>query len=343
MVRSPSPWSGVSSGDLLGLLGLLGLSSCGYTFDLYNCENPCYACEDPCNKCPDGECVPLSPVGWEGPLLLWSGSPVEAPSCPERAINVVYEGHAELRARTQCTPCECGPSACELPGEIVTSSAVVCPHDGSGLQSFDAPNGWNGACVSPGTIPAAEFTSMTMAGPTVRPCEPVMEPVPAWGSLEWHRFARACRSADALRGCDDPTKQCAPTSTPPPPGFSQCLYKEGEQLQCPTGYPDRRVFYSRTEGEFGCTDCQCGPPEGSDCSVSIITYTDTACNNVLFPFAVELESPVCVIGMTSGDLAGMSASFLTNIPGECTASGGQPFGEVAPADPSTFCCQFPQE
>jgi hypothetical protein len=208
---------------------------------------------------------------------------------------------------------------------------------------FNAPDGWTGACVSPGMILDAEFTSIAVAPPTVRSCEPSAgEPVPAQGSLDWEVFARACRSADSLMACNDPTKHCAPTSRPPPPGFSQCLYKEGEHEMCPDRYPNKHVFYGRVEGELGCSDCQCGPPEGSDCSVALTTYSDTACMDVLIGVtSVDLESSVCLNGMTPGDLASMSATALTDTPGACVPFGGAPFGEVAPADPSTFCCQLP--
>ncbi|MGK3960938.1 hypothetical protein WMF38_48780 [Sorangium sp. So ce118] len=42
-------------------------------------------------------------------------------------------------------------------------------------------------------------------------------------------------------------------------------------------------------------------------------------------------------------LKSMSVTWTTNHPGACEANGGEPFGEITPTHPSTFCCQpFPE-
>ena len=335
MIWLPSPRS------VLALLLLLGLSACDRTLPYYECDDPCVECEEPC-KCPDGECVPVPPIGWEGPVLLWVGPGAEAQPCPDRAINIVYEGHADLHATGNCPPCECGPPACELPVGVIASSADVCPDDSGVLTAFDAPAGWDGGCVTPGTILDSAYASVTISSTTVRSCEPMAgPPVPAQGAIEWEVFARACKSADPLVACNDPSKYCAPTSAPPPPGFSQCVAKGGEHPQCPVGYPDRRVFFAGISGELGCTDCLCGPPEGSDCSAVLTGYSDAACTNAVFIGDVSLEVSACVDAIVSGDLVSMSATVLSDSPGACVPFGGQSFGQIAPIEPSTFCCQLP--
>ena len=334
MIRLPSPWSATV------LLALLGLSTCKQASDFEVCENGCVDCDEPC-ACPDGECAQVSPVGWDGPVLLWAGPATEAQLCPPQSINVVYEGHADLHATSRCPRCECGLPACEPPAGLVASTVNACPNDGGVRISYDAPDGWDGSCVSPGIILAGEFTSAAISSTTVRPCEIIARPpVPAQGTIEWGVFARACKPAGLPASCNDSTEGCSSISDPPPPGFAQCVFKEGEPSQCPVGYPERRVFFSGVEGGFGCTACQCGPPEGSECRVQFAAYSDTTCTVKYFGFAISLSNHPCITGMVPRDIASMSATFVTDIPGVCAPSGGEPFGEVAPADPSTFCCRL---
>ena len=323
------------------LLALSGLSGCEHAPALQSSENPCVECDEPC-ACPEGACAPAPPAGWEGPVLLWAGPVTEAPLCPDRAINVVYEGHAGLHGTTKCPQCECGPPVCEMPGGLVTTTEHACPDADDVLTAYDAPDGWDGSCTSSGTIPKGDFLSVAVSSTTVSPCEPITgSPVSAQGSMAWEVFARACKPTAPVVG-DDAAKGCTSTYEPPPPGFSQCVFKGGEPSQCPVGYPDRRVFFSRAEGGLGCTDCQCGPPEGSDCLVFFRLYSEAACTHTFLGMGVGLGDSSCATGFST-DLAGMSATFYTDIPGVCTPFGGEPSGEIAPADPSTFCCQLPTD
>jgi hypothetical protein len=117
------------------------------------------------------------------------------------------------------------------------------------------------------------------------------------------------------------------------------VFRNGDHAQCPQGYPERFVFYGGTEGEASCAECTCAARPGAGCRVAVSTYTDAGCA-VLFAqaniWSTELEK--CDDGLPPADLSSMSASWLTNDPGSCEPSGGEPTGEVKPADPATFCC-----
>jgi hypothetical protein len=68
-------------------------------------------------------------------------------------------------------------------------------------------------------------------------------------------------------------------------------------------------------------------------------YTDAECAVWLAEediFSTEPEK--CSPDLVSGDLRGMSATWLTHDPGSCEPLGGEPTGEVTPVDPATFCC-----
>lgn len=321
---------------LLSLLLLLPACQTGH-IDVYGCKEPCRDCEDPCTPCPHGECVPLPPLGWEGPVLLWVGSEEEAPGCPERAPNTVYEGHDGLTYTPQCPECSCGPSACVHSGLIAWGAADCLP---AGSETpYPAPEGWQGECTSNGTIPEAQFGSIELLAPTEAPCEALTGTVPKQADIRWGTLARACQTSEPLGACDAATL-CVPTSEPPPEGFSQCLFKEGDQGECPFGYPERRVFYEGIDtSAAGCTACACSPPEGGACLASMVAYEDALCLDAFTTGSPYLDAPDCTNAMPGYDLRGMSASWMVNEPGTCTASGGEPFGEAKPAIPATFCCQ----
>jgi len=305
--------------------------------DVYSCEDPCHTCEHPCDPCPTGECVELPPLGWQGPVLLWSGAPEAAPACPDRAPNLAYEGHDGLDREPTCPICTCGPSACQLSGLIANSAEGQCPAQGS-TTPYPAPDNWNGTCLTAGTIPAAQVGSIEYPPLTEAPCEPHTGNV-AEDGFTWARLALACQSTDLPVACDA-TTICRPTSEPPPPGFSQCLFKEGEQAECPLGYPERQVFYGDLDASsVSCSPCACSPPEGGVCVALVHAYDDAACSAEFDATAVGLSGPECVNTMAGFDLGSMSAGWMTNQPGTCTPSGGEPIGEPKPTEPATFCCQ----
>jgi hypothetical protein len=276
--------------------------------------------------------------------MLWFGPEASAPGCPDDAAALVYEGHTALQVKDHCGPCECEPPACVFPDRVVASNITTCPGDGPGseLKELEAPPGWTGTCVAPGVISDDNnaVASITSPPTSVAPCTPKMPPVPTEGSFTWGTFARACQSTKrALGHCEDSTLYCVPALADAPSGFRHCVFKEGEHLQCPTGYPERHVFFGRIEGEVQCTECKCGAPQGSDCKAKILTYSDVDCLVPLSIHSPALQQDACVPGVPAGDLGSMKATWDVNSPGTCTPIGGELTGEAHPADPSTFCCR----
>jgi protein RecA len=72
-----------------------------------------------------GQCAPLGPGEWLGPLLLWMGNAGEAPDCPASAPVEGSPVFADLYAPTLCGACKCdAPSgACALPTTLTAASA----------------------------------------------------------------------------------------------------------------------------------------------------------------------------------------------------------------------------
>ena len=339
----------------LGALTLLALPGC----DALTQEVRFWTCE-PCNddphpenpcRCPTeagpvgcpGQCVPTGPLDWtRDPFLLWIGdNDIEAPECPDRARNQGYEGHADLVAPDECGPCSCGPPSCELPTAL-TASSETCANDGPAATHtlFDAPPDWNGVCVAPPAVPANLLGSVTIAPLTVSPCTAETGPIPKQGQAYWKTYARACLG-EATGTCANSAEVCSPTAAPPPPGFSQCIkYLMPGDAKCPDTYPVKHVFYGDFSDTRNCSQCTCSTPVGSDCTASISYYSDPNCTMALVDgLALALGFEGCLDNLMPWGLGSMSAALTTNQPGYCQASGGVPYGEATPTNPSTFCCQ----
>jgi hypothetical protein len=319
--------------------------------DIYTCEDPCgngkpgYTCEDPCGEC-RGQCIPLPPLDFEGPMIVYIGPQEGAPECPAHAPIKAYEGLGDLRDESlYCPPCECSAPACVLPEVVTASDLSVCPNDppGATLTPFSAPASWDGSCTSPGTVDASQLGSVTIAPVTVRPCEPIVEVVPDWDFYPlWNTFARACRGQVDNGRCEDPALICMPTAEPPPPGFRQCIaYTKDAAPECPDTYPIQFTFYSGAEDTRNCTECECQQQGQPDCTALISLYQTGTCSQLLYSGPVGTQGTICSGVMPGLQLRSMEASLLVNEPGTCTPTGGVPVGEVVPEGPKVFCCQPP--
>ena len=317
--------------------------------DLYTCDDPCgngqpgTTCDDPCGDC-RGQCVPIAPLDFDGPLMLWMGPEQQVPAdCPSRAPIRAFEGHAALDTSNECPACECTEPACMFPSGL-TASDQICPGDGT-QTPFDAPASWGGACTSPGSVTDPLLRSVTIEPVTERPCEPVPPQVPHGGSgfgSPWGLGALACAGEIFHGECRDPGMTCVPTTEPPPPGFRQCIAWRGEgEPVCPGTYPEPFTFYSGLTDTRACTPCACTQLVASDCIALLSTYQDDGCMALLNANMMALGAvDVCSdIGMPGADLGSMDATWIANEPGACLASGGVAQGEVIPLNPKTFCCQ----
>ena len=312
---------------------LLGCEELGYyPYDCFEHN----ACGD---NCP-GQCVPLPPIGFGGPALLWIGREADAPRCPDRASKLVYEGHGDLDASTECAPCQCTEPACVLPSGVTASSSPMC--QGPGFVELDAPAGWDGSCASPATVQPAQLGSVTIAPPTVVSCAPVIDHVTTADlgvASPWGVFARACAGEAIPRVCDDPGLTCLPSAEPPPPGFRQCIaYLRDDHPPCPADYPDEHLFFGGLEDTRACTACECTPTAPSDCSASVSIYADDGCATWLASGLVT-DAPSCHDVPAGMGVGSMAATWVTQEPGACEASGGVAVGEATPVTPTMFCCQ----
>lgn len=334
------------------LVALLG-GGCGdpIVIDLTSCEEPYPdpSCPKPPGHveeetCP-GQCVPIPPVDWTDPLLLWTGDELLAPECPaDRAGQIVYEGHADPVDAPACPECTCEPATgeCGLPS-ILTVSSGLCGQPGMeyDLSGLDADST---VCNTENGVAAGNDPQSVTIGPlTVMEsgCEPPETPPPLGNdAASWKTYGRACRGV-AFPPCLDPNLLCVPTAAPPPEGFSQCIYREGDH-ECPQVYSEKRLFFNDVTDTRSCAPCACGAPTGSVCSATVPLYQDVMCSAFVTELNPDSLGPTC-INLTPPPqgqaLLGKSVTDITFQPGSCPPSGGEPVGSADLMGPSTFCCQ----
>ncbi|WP_437986927.1 hypothetical protein [Sorangium sp. So ce117] len=305
-----------------------------------------------------GDCVPPAPLGWFGPALLWFGPRDQVPDCPAAAPNIGYEGFADLAPTPlACAACLCDPpdaatASCQLPLGWSTH-ASACPGDPGGVTTpFAAPDGWDGACTAVNAIPAGQdcggkpcVQSVSIEAPIVTAtgaCTPRVDEPPPPALLDpWQTRALACVPG-AYTECLGDRSTCMPSpdqpGVPPPGGFLTCIFHEGD-VTCEEPYLDRHVFYGGAEDTRGCSECGCGELEGASCTVMASVYSDGACGEALASIIVSSTTPFCGVTPPGVALGSKSAEVVAVDPGGCAPSGGEPTGELLPAEPSTFCCR----
>ena len=296
-----------------------------------------------------GQCAPLGPGEWLGPLLLWIGTAGEAPDCPASAPVKGAPVFADLNAPLACGVCKCdAPSGtCTLPTTLTAASAP-CPGDGPGVAhtSFDAPAGWSGACTAANSIPANQkcngvncVQSLTVAplALTETACGVSVDPVAAKLPFTWGTEARSCHGV-AYGPCATPDEVCAPAAEP---GFAQCLVRDGDNA-CPDRYTDRHVLYGGFSDTRECTPCACSAPVGSTCKAFVSVWEDGACSSPGGSNPIDATKSACFDILPSGQALGSKlATVPVYSPGVCQASGGEPMGAAVPEEPSTYCCLPP--
>lgn len=259
--------------------------------------------------------------------------------CPEGTTEG-FTAHAELipPAPHTCTECSCSPAAC-TPPEGILAFPAICPGDGPALPfGPDLGSGWDGSCSQENGHPANQLCdgelciqSLLIPATTASPCAE-STPVPSKPAWSWGRTMRQCRLSP--QGCGA-GQVCVPRVVPD--GFDLCRHVSGNK-GCPPGYySEASVLYLGVNDERGCEACECGAPQGAQCKAYVSVYEDSACSSPIAQLMVATV-PLCVDVVAGSALASADASMITEVPGSCTPSGGEPTGDLEPAEPVTICC-----
>ena len=262
-------------------------------------------------------------------------------ACP-KGTTEGFTAHADLAQPDPhtCTECSCSPAACTLPEGILTFPATCAGADGSIPLPFgpDPGSGWDGSCSQANAHPANQLCdgvlciqSLLIPATTAAPCA-ASTPVPSKPDWTWGRTVRQCRLSQ--QGCD--VGQVRVPSVVPD-GFELCRWAKGD-VACPPGYySEPSVLYMGASDERDCEDCDCGAPQGAQCKTYLSVYEDSACSSPITQNMVSTAT-LCVDVTPGSALGSTDAWVVTDVPGSCTPSGGDPVGDLEPADPVTLCC-----
>lgn len=293
------------------------------------------------------DCIPSADAPFDEVSMFAIGTPDEVPDCPEWAPEEGMVAYADPQPDPYtCTECTCSPAGCAFP-ETIHASAAPCSQAESASLSFDPPSGWEGTCSAEGPVPAGLqcagepcVQSITIAAPTVTPCEPGESTPVNKHPIAWGKKVRQCRvNVDEDGGGCPHGGWCAPT---PAEGFQLCLFLHTDDpaYLCPSDYAERHlVNVGPPEDHRGCEPCSCGDPDGA-CSALVSIHTNAACGALLGSFPVSSTTEEGCFDLPPGSpLSSKSAVWAVDAPGTCTASGGTPSGAIEPTGPVTLCCR----
>jgi hypothetical protein len=253
-----------------------------------------------------------------------------------------YEGHADPVGPPTCPVCSCEPPTgeCALPSFMfVSTQNCIGVGPGPTVYDFSDLNPDPMSCNTENAVAAIVGPQSLTVGPlrmTESGCKSVATLPPKSGATPWKTFARACGGYE-VSACSDTGALCVPMAQSPP-GFSQCTYQSGEH-ECPSGYPDRHIFYDEVSDSRHCSTCSCGVPEGGGCKAYLEAYQDTMCAVFAAGFTIQLWE-LC---HDTGEGFGLGSKRLVTPPvyepGACEPSGGELSGSLELEGPTTFCCQ----
>lgn len=295
------------------------------------------ACIADCGTC-KGQCVARTPEGFDGPALLWVGRTVDEPQCPDSAPVTVYKGYHDLDDPIVCSPCLCSEPTCALPEGLRMAASARC--EGAGIPMHGMQDVLNGDCVVPDQALANDDKALLLGSPRFMPCTPSVEPppVPLISFSRWYRSGKACAGVTREDACSSPSKTCVPAERME--DFSHCIMHVGEgEAICPQEYPVQVVLYDDVRDERYCTPCECGPPTGGKCSLTLVSYRDGECSDMLVAGAASSKEPGCLAPTPGVQPNSMKAIWKVDTPGRCEPRGGELTGEAIPTGPSTFCCK----
>jgi len=317
------------------------------------------------DSCPGG-CAP-HPDAEDGakwafpPVVLWRGPNDEniIPKCSDTLNKymqwLVFD---DLEAPpASCEACECevptGGECTGVPDEMQIRAGLFCDANAPVLP-FDGPSAWDGVCTDVNALPsgvmcpegsstpcAQSVWTSPLPRPTGESCAPKKSKPEATVQAHWKTAGVACLASANPCGCDD---QGDWRVAEIPLDSEVCTYREGKHEDCPTNYNGWRywMYQDTLEDTRGCSDCECGEPEGSGCLASLRVYDDAVCGSEFLKLPLGSMAEACGNVIPPGRALGSKAiTDRSYLPGTCKAKGGEPIGEVNAPKLITFCCLPP--
>lgn len=282
---------------------------------------------------PNSVCIEEPPEEWSGPVALFEGdADAETPDCPSEYGATAVELSGSLDGGTAACECSCGEASGVSCGDAVlsvhASSDLSCSIGGGSTQSLP-----DGQCQELEVGGDRLFLSVTdVSGGS---CEESLEETIPEPTFETQ--VRACEPVGSFdpEGCEG-SELCA-LEPPEPYDGRICIYTEGD-VTCPadTTFEEKIVRYASFVDERACSDCTCGDPTGS-CGGGA-QFTRSSDGSICDPDFLEgsISAGSCVEGDTTG--LASDVTYSSDPEASCEESDSQVEGELAPAEPTTFCC-----
>ncbi|MDC0749180.1 hypothetical protein [Polyangium mundeleinium] len=288
-------------------------------------------CED--DDCTAGfTCVDEAPSGWSYAWTAEGDTP--PPSCGNGpAPEELFTDPAGAAA---CSACTCGDlqgAACSMPGLQCHPNSNSCFGGGESWTSAFQ----NGAtCVKPTDLLGfAGLLSCRLNG-SAMVTTPGICPPSASDFQNKEPFAGrilACAAKTSNGGCGAGAA-CAPK--PAMDTESLCIRQEGDHA-CPDGF-SQVVSYKSATDTRACSACSCAPP--TTCTGGQYRFFDYDMCTEGGDNPIAVDSNTCRnVGASLDSNTWSIQQVLATPSGVCTATGGQPIGELSPEGAVTFCCK----
>jgi len=276
---------------------------------------------------PDGTCVCTAepPAGWSGPGVFYLDGG-EAPACPESwPTQALLGGTNPSAAAATCLPCTCATAT------GVCGNTTITRYGTNGCVGTSTLFATTTTCSA---TPSATTVSLRANLPlktTNGSCEPLGGGVQSAPPSSFEENALLCEGATPNESCGAGSL-CVPRPAAP---FAQqvCIWRAGD-VSCESPYLERTVIHTDIMDTRSCSACDCGPPQEItiQCTGHVGLYKDGTCGMLLGTAPADGQTCVDVVGIASTLYVPESES------GNCPPLGGNPVGEVTPANPTTICC-----
>jgi hypothetical protein len=276
------------------------------------------------SDCGGGEtCAPAVPEGFEGPVVVGTGSCSASGGYSSKLLDL----HSGLLPGSAVCDCRCGEPNTSCSVSLVAWNNSNCDDEALGgttadINECDPMSYHTGEYVGVSTSPSGNCVANDSGNSL---------PTPGWTS-----DLRLCGGAQAGASCSD-DGQCVPDPTS---SFgSVCVHAEGD-VECPTAYPDKQVYYQGFSDNRACGACTCGSLSGAACSTQADFFSATNCSgtpNLSNVVITSSEDPFCNLGGTYNRVRVDSVS-VTNA-GQCQPADTSLTGSVNATGATTLCCR----
>jgi hypothetical protein len=308
-----------------------------------NCQNGIDDDEDNLVDCADPNCTAFTcattPLGWTGPVALWSGASGSAPSCPATYPSDVLDAHDNLIVPPYtCPSCTCSPQNAACPSMTFWLDTTT---DCTSLQAFTIPVSATAGCTSHllGVKPNEHVGSSQLKPGTYASGSCVgSQPNPLFPNPSWGTDVLACGGGVTTGGgCG--AGQCLPKPAAP---FNTklCIFRQGINA-CPSSYPTEMPsaqnpqYYAAFTDSRTCSSCACGAPT---CGGTVSWYAGPSCGGTATSVDITGGCTTLPVVASSGGAESRSVRW-TNGGAICGAATSSLTGAVTPDTPVTVCCQ----